>query len=197
MDDLISELFIENPNKRITWEDYFNHPFFVKNNIDTEKTNVQTYISKEENKTKESVNYQSESVTLYEPKNDYKNNYEIGPKIGDTIFGLVYEVKMKKTGEKRALKIIDKNTLRKLYNRKFLKEPDEIDMKPFYNIFYNEMKYMQIIAGEKNENFAVKYYELFDNNNEIAIVMEKCDDNLLHLFSKYNIFLILQKYMKY
>ena len=30
LDDLISRLLIEDKNKRITWKDYFNHPFFKK-----------------------------------------------------------------------------------------------------------------------------------------------------------------------
>ena len=37
LDDLIDKLLEFNPDKRITWEDYFNHPFFknnkFKNNI--------------------------------------------------------------------------------------------------------------------------------------------------------------------
>ena len=28
LNDLISKLLMQNPNKRITWEEYFNHPFF-------------------------------------------------------------------------------------------------------------------------------------------------------------------------
>ena len=29
LNDLISKLLMQNPNKRITWEEYFNHPFFT------------------------------------------------------------------------------------------------------------------------------------------------------------------------
>ena len=28
LEDLIKKLIKENPDERITWEDYFNHPFF-------------------------------------------------------------------------------------------------------------------------------------------------------------------------
>ena len=31
LDDLISKLLVKEPNKRINWEEYFNHPFFIKN----------------------------------------------------------------------------------------------------------------------------------------------------------------------
>ena len=30
LDDLIGKLLVNNPKKRIKWEDYFNHPFFKK-----------------------------------------------------------------------------------------------------------------------------------------------------------------------
>ena len=31
LDDLIIKLLNDDPQKRISWEDYFNHPFFLKN----------------------------------------------------------------------------------------------------------------------------------------------------------------------
>jgi len=34
-DDLIRRLLTKDPTKRITWEEYFNHPFFSKNNINS------------------------------------------------------------------------------------------------------------------------------------------------------------------
>ena len=32
LDDLISKLLVENPQKRLTWDEYFNHPFFKEYN---------------------------------------------------------------------------------------------------------------------------------------------------------------------
>ena len=33
LDDLVKKMLEPNKNKRINWEDYFNHPFFNNNNI--------------------------------------------------------------------------------------------------------------------------------------------------------------------
>ena len=34
LDDLINKLLVYDPEKRITWEEYFNHPFFNQNKVD-------------------------------------------------------------------------------------------------------------------------------------------------------------------
>ena len=44
---------------------------------------------------------------------------------------------------------------------------------------------MEIIAGENNENNnTVKVYEYYENENEFAIIMELCDENLLDIFTR-------------
>ena len=32
LDNLIRELLTVDPNKRLSWKEYFNHPFFINNN---------------------------------------------------------------------------------------------------------------------------------------------------------------------
>ena len=39
--DLLNKLLIMDPQRRISWEDYFNHPFFKGNNNNNEKQNIE------------------------------------------------------------------------------------------------------------------------------------------------------------
>ena len=117
--------------------------------------------------------------------NDYRDYYDIGGKISDGFFGTVYEAKEKNTNEKRAIKIIEKNLIKKKYKNKFFNEPTSEDMKPYINCFHNEIRNMVIAEGENKDNEnAVKFYEFFENDNEFAIVMELCDDNILNYLPK-------------
>ena len=54
MDDLISKLLVSDPKKRITWKDYFEHPFFKKNckdNSENEEINeIKKLFQNEKNK---------------------------------------------------------------------------------------------------------------------------------------------------
>ena len=117
--------------------------------------------------------------------NGCRDYYDIGKKISDGFFGTVYEAKEKNTNEKRAIKIIEKNLIKKKYKNKFFKEPTSEDMKPYINCFHNEIKNMVKAEGENRDNEnAVKFYEFFENDNEFAIVMELCDDNILNHLPK-------------
>ena len=45
LDDLIRKLLVEDPEKRLTWDQYFKHPFIrqkenVRNYYEVEKTNI-------------------------------------------------------------------------------------------------------------------------------------------------------------
>ena len=144
LNDLMSKLLVEDPSKRITWEEYFNHPFFKKNRI----------------------------------KEDYKKYYEIIKEIGVGQFGYVYEAKEKETNEKRALKIIDKNVIRENFMCDNFREMDDEEMKFYIQDFINETKYMKMMQDKENKN-TVKFYEYFENENELIIVMELCDENLM------------------
>ena len=69
LDDLISRLLESNPKKRLTWNQYFNHPFFKKEekkenkNIDiNEKDNEE--LNKETKDNKEKSNKTSDEITI-------------------------------------------------------------------------------------------------------------------------------------
>jgi serine/threonine protein kinase len=146
LDNLIRSLLIVDPKKRLTWTQYFNHPFFKKNQ---------------------------------------KNEYEIGKKIGGSGYGVVYEAKEKKTGERRAIKIFYKIKIREEFMQEYFRNPTEEEMKPYIKDFFNEMYNIQIIEGVNKENKnAVKFYEYYDNEDEFGIVMELCDGNLLNILSE-------------
>ncbi len=96
---------------------------------------------------------------------DFLDYYTIINTIGEGI-GTIYKVEKKETKEKRAIKVIDKKNI----NPK---------------VIINEIKNMKISEGKNKQNKnTVKYYECFENNEEIALVMELCDEDLLSLLAK-------------
>ena len=42
---------------------------------------------------------------------------------------------------------------------------------------------MKILEEYNNNSYSIKFYEHFHTDDEFAIVMELCDDNLLNLYS--------------
>ena len=154
LNDLLKQLLTEDPKNRITWDQYFNHPFF--------KSNIESGLDK-----------------------NFYDLYELGKILGNVGYATIYEVKMKKSKELRAAKIFDKKRLIDEYKRKNIKIPTEAEMKPEIDRFFNEFNNMKIVQGKNNDNeFTVKLYEHFYNNNEFITVMELCDDNLLNVFAR-------------
>ena len=150
LDNLIRGLLIEEPEERMDWNQYFDHPFFVKKKIKNE---------------------------------DFKNHYKIEKEIANVGYATVYRARSLDTDELRAIKVFDKTKVKDYLKRKMLRIPSEEDIKPYINGFLNEIKYMKIIEGENNKNNnTVKYYENYQSEDKIAIVMELCDSNLLNLF---------------
>ena len=152
LDNLIINLLKENLKDRMNWNQYFNHPFFVKKKYGSE---------------------------------DFRVFYEIDEEpIGNTEYATVYRGRVKGTGELRAIKVFDKVKIRNYIKRKFLKIADENDIKPFKDGFDKEIEHMIMVEGDKNENNnTVKFYEFYQNEDEFAVIMELCDDNLLNVFA--------------
>ena len=64
-------------------------------------------------------------------------------------------------------------------------DPKEEGIKPYIDNILKEIEYMKIVEGKNKENKnTVKFYEYFINKDEIAIIMELCDDNILHHCTK-------------
>ena len=149
LNNLIQRLLKKVPNDRISWEDYFKHPFFKVNH-------------------------------------DYKTYYEIGEKIGEGGYGIIYKAKDKKTQEERAIKIMDKEQINNRLRRIHYREPKREDIEPYIKGFFNEVKNMKIILEGKNKQnkYACSIIEHFNTKDKFAIVMELCDDNLLNYLIK-------------
>ena len=158
LNDLMSKLMIEDPSKRISWKEYFNHPFFIKKGKNDNK----------DNKDNKDNSFLKNSRT----KEDYKNYYEILKRIGGGGFGNIYEAKDKNTNEKKALKIIDKDRMKS----KLMILKNNINVSEYLN----EITCMKNLEGKNQDNKnTVKFYEYFDNEKEFIIVMELCDENLV------------------
>ena len=72
LDDLIDHLLEANPDKRITWEEYFNHPFFKEKN----KINLEYKLKKDEIN-KDSINLENNVKEEEEQKKDENNKDSI------------------------------------------------------------------------------------------------------------------------
>ena len=161
LDNLILKLLTVDPDKRINWNQYFNHPFFNNKN-------------------------QEEILIL---NDDYKKYYEIQNKIGNGSFGIVYKAIKKDTKEKRAVKIFDKEMIRNNIRNQYFREPSEQEMKTYIDSLINEIKNMKLVES-KNKDYenvnTVKFYECFNTKDEFVIVMELCDENLTDIITKKN-----------
>ena len=113
---------------------------------------------------------------------EFKDKYELGRKIGGGGFGTIKEAtiknKDKKEEEKVAVKIIDKDhIINSFIGENDYNVPTEEQKQSLYKEIYNEINIMQLVQ-EKNNRNTVKYLEKYDNENELAIIMELCDTDL-------------------
>ena len=152
LNNLIQGLLNIDPQKRLSWKEYFNHPFF--------------------------------SGLSGNRSDNFRDYYQIEEQsIGATNFAIVYKAKCKIKNENRAIKVFDKSKVRSNYRRDNLNEISDEEMQIYVNGFFNEIEHMKILAGNEENNNIVKFYEYYQNDKEIAIVMELCDTNLLNVFT--------------
>ena len=109
-------------------------------------------------------------------------NFKIEKKIGNGTFGPIYEIKIRIGHEKRALQIIEKELIKDNFMQDNFRDPTNEELDNYINnIFINKIDYMiDTINKEDKNNNSVKYYEYFEMNDQLRIVMELCDDNLLN-----------------
>jgi serine/threonine protein kinase len=151
-DDLLKNLLNGNENERISWEDYFKHEFF-RTNQDFNK--------------------------YYEI---YNKDKKLCGQLGQSGHGIIYKAKDKKTGEMKAIKIVDMFAIRNhwMFHANEVRKPTNDDLKPYYKGFFNEINNMKILQGKNNQNQnTVIFYEYFNTKESFAYIMEKCDGNLL------------------
>ena len=186
-DNLISRLLEADPNKRISWEEYFKHTFFDQN--------FNKYV--EINNNKEGKLGQSGYGNIYKAKDksdqDFNKYYEINyfeGELGQSGYGIIYKAKDKRTGEMKAIKKVDITTIRNhwKHHTNEIRKINDNDLKEYYKGFFNEINNMKILQGKNNQNQnTVILYEYFNIKESFAYVMELCDGNLLHYIMDKNL----------
>ena len=111
---------------------------------------------------------------------DYRKNYDIIETIGSGKFSTVYKAKVKGKEEYVAIKVIKKEKIKEEFKKLYIMKDDVFNNieERFINVV-NNMK----ICGNNNKN-SVQFYKYFCNEEEFAIVMELCDENLLTFFKR-------------
>ena len=118
---------------------------------------------------------------------DFRTKYEFNPekdKLGEGAFGKVYKVVKKDTKEKRAIKLIDIKKYKENYQEMNYESPSDEKIQKYIEIIIKEIKALQLMEGKNQENEnSVKLYEYYNYNEEIAIVMELCNENLAKMLT--------------
>ena len=92
---------------------------------------------------------------------------------------------IKGTYELKAIKVFDKNRIRKKIKRKKFKESTNEDLNRYIKIFQKEINHMKMIQGRNQENInTVLFYESYESQNKFAIVMELCNENIRSLITQ-------------
>ena len=112
---------------------------------------------------------------------DLEKYYNINQLIGKGSFGKVYIAEKKDTIEKMAIKIFQLKEIKEKLKQKFFTNEitDEIndEFNKYINSIMNEIENMKICEN----NYSVKFYEAFRNENILAVIMELCDNNLSNI----------------
>jgi hypothetical protein len=120
---------------------------------------------------------------LFIKSNDYKEEYNNLEKIGSGNYGTVYKGLLKNEKEYRAIKVIDKEEMKK----RFKNTKNDNDVEEEFNLYIkngliNEIDNMRICM--KDNLNSIKFYEYYDTEKEYAIVMELCDNNLQNILNE-------------
>ena len=123
-------------------------------------------------------------------KQDYRNFYFDEGEISDEGYYKIHKATKKDTFEKYAIKVFDFNNIIKDYKNEQMEDPRQKDMEDFVQGLIEQINIMSILMNG-NIN-TVQLYQSFLTKNELAIVMELCDTDLMHLYSKSPVFSIEQ-----
>jgi len=114
-----------------------------------------------------------------ENEKNYKDLYDIEKKIGTGSFGKVFKAKIKDKEEYVAIKIIDKEKMKENLREQYLTEDIMNEYNKIEKCLNREVDYMKKCSI--NNINSIKVYNTYNNEEEFVIVMELCDENLMHL----------------
>ena len=114
----------------------------------------------------------------------YTDYYDLPKKLTEGALFSIYIAKEKKTGMERIIKIFDKNKIKQKYKRENLKDLDEKDMKRLVKLLRKQTEVMKVLEDNGRNKNTIQFFHYFNTQDEFAIVMEKCDANLSHYFTK-------------
>jgi len=157
-------------------------PCISKINLENNKNLIQKDID-------EIISIVKKRKKLYtDRKDDFRNYYEILKEIKREEFKVIYKAKDKKSGELRAIKILEKykiiNSLIRCYKNSFRNKEENTYIEPYIEGWLDEINNMKILDNNNNSEYLVKIYDYFNNENELVIVMELCDENLNDLLKR-------------
>ena len=112
-------------------------------------------------------------------KENYKDLYEIGKQIGTGSFGKVFKAKIKGKEEYVAIKNIDKEKIKENLKEQYFTEDIMDEYNKIEKNLSKEVDYMKKCSI--NNINSIKLYNIYNNEEEFSIVMELCDENLMHL----------------
>ena len=93
-----------------------------------------------------------------------------------------YKVKSIQTKEYKAIKVIDLNVIRSLFERKNFRPCTKKDLKTYIDDFIAEIESMQLRRGPNKDNINTLLFEqFFQTDDEFCMVLELCDGDLLQL----------------
>ena len=115
---------------------------------------------------------------------DYKNKNEILNLIAKGGYGEIYKVKIKNTGELRAIKLINKVNIRENLRNEYNSNDIEEAFEEFQMKLLDEIKIMEICSNTNTNQNSIKFYDYYNNNENLIIVMELCDTNLQFLLNE-------------
>ena len=120
-----------------------------------------------------------------EREEDFHQYYSTDKVLGKSKFCTIYDAKRKDTKEEKAIKVMEKETIIDNLKSQGIVKVSQTEIDYYFNEFKKEANNMRILQGNKKNKNAVFIDEYFHKNNEFAIVMEKCDNNLLkHLHDR-------------
>ena len=169
---LINHLLVENPEKRYSWEEYFNHPFFLPEN----ERKIELLEEYDKNKDNIINNNEKNKYIDKDKRYIYKQDFDLGFQNDMLKACIAYDTKKK-------ISVIIKT-----YSEEFY-ESHKLLFKMEFNFFRSSLKNTNNILLLLNQVVEEKYIHLVFNYTDFEILpnylkKHKFDENQLKIFIK-------------